>query len=185
MGFLKLLKLNLVILKKKKKKKMAATTTIRRLLLPALNIKKTLGSTMLLPPKNLSCVTSQFYQFTSGTGFFAKKNNPLIQKVVKEKKSPRKSLTNHNSPTHFGEPTRPKFILTKDIPNYFCNPEALTLDGYKFIEKAELKEVIKGFKQYNKEVHYIMPDGTVSRLAKYKKDYEYMVSKIFYMDEND
>merc|ERR1712129_237909 len=42
-----------------------------------------------------------------------------------------------------------------------------------------------GFKQYNNEIYYIMPDGNVSRLAKYKKDYEYKVSKIFYMDEND
>ena len=62
-----------------------------RLLLPALNIKKTLGYTVLLPPKNLSCVTSQFYQFTTGTGFLAKKSKPLIQKAVKEKKSKRKS----------------------------------------------------------------------------------------------
>ena len=107
---------------------MAATTVIRRLLLPALNIKKTLGYTVLLPPKNLSCVTSQFYQFTSGTGSFAKKGKPLIQKAVKEKKSKRKSLTNAVSPTHYGEPTKPNFILTKDIPNYFCNPETLTLD---------------------------------------------------------
>merc|ERR1711971_1362666 len=182
MGFLKLLKLNLVILKKKKKKKMSSIIVFRRLLHPALNIKKTLGCTVLLPPKNL---TSQFYQFTTGTGVLAKKSKPLIQKAIKEKKSPRKYLTNRISAANFGEPTRPKFILTKDIPNYFCNPETLTLDGYKFIENAELEEVIKGFKQYNKEVHYIMPDGTVSRLAKYKKDYEYMVSKIFYMDEND
>ena len=128
---------------------MAATTTIRRLLLPALNIKKTLGYTVLLPPKNLSCVTSQFSQFTTGTGFLAKKSKPVIQKAAKEKKSRRKSLTKIVSPIHFGEPTRPKFISTKDIPNYFGNPETLTLDGYKFIEKAQLEEVIKGFKQWN------------------------------------
>merc|ERR1712110_1059275 len=114
---------------------MAATTTIRRLLLPALNIKKTLGYTMQLPPKNLSCVTSQFCQFTTGTGFLAKKSKPLIQKAVKEKKSKRKFLTNCVSPTKFGELSRPNFISTKDIPTYFCNPEELTLDGYKFIEK--------------------------------------------------
>ena len=164
---------------------MAATTTIRRLLLPALNIKNTLGYTVLLPPKNLSCVTSQFYQLTTGTGSFAKKGKPLIQKAVKEKKSPRKSLTNHYSPGQFGEPTRPKFILTKDIPNYFCNPETLTLDGYKFIEKTQLKEVIKGFKQSTGRDFYVMADGNVSYLAKDKNNYEYKVSKIFYMDEND
>merc|ERR1711971_473191 len=135
MGFLKLLKLNLVILKKKKKKKMSSIIVFRRLLHPALNIKKTLGYTVLLPPKNLSCVTSQFYQFTSGTGSFAKKGKPLIQKAVKEKKSKGKYLTNRISPVQFGEPTRPNFISTKDIPNYFCNPETLTLDGYNFIEK--------------------------------------------------
>ena len=123
---------------------MASTIMFRRLLLPALNIKNTLGYTVLLPPKNLSCVTSQFYQFTSGTGSFAKKGKPLIQKAVKEKKSQRKSITNHYSPARLGEPTRPKFILTKDIPNYFCNPEELTLDDYKFIEKAQLEKVTKG-----------------------------------------
>ena len=106
----------------KKKKKMSSIVVFRRLLLPALNIKKTLGYTVLLPPKNLSCVTSQFYQFTTGTGFLAKKSKPLIQKAVKEKKSRRKYLTNRICPTHYGEPTKPKFILTKDIPNYFCNP---------------------------------------------------------------
>jgi len=164
---------------------MAATTTIRRLLLPALNIKKTLGYTVLLPPKNLSCVTSQFCQFTSGTGLFAKKGKPLIQKAVKEKKSRRKSLTNHYSPARIGEPTRPNFILAKKIPNYFCNPETLTLDGYKFIEKTQLEEVTKGFKQYHNYDSYIMPDGNVSKLAKDKKNYEYKVSKKFYMDEND
>merc|ERR1739844_658305 len=166
MGILEITEINFGDPKKKEKKKMSSIIVFRRLLHPALNIKKTLGCTVLLPPKNLTCVTSQFYQFTSGTGLFAKKSKTLIQKAVKEKKSPRKSLTNHDSPTHFGEPTRPKFILTKDIPNYFCNPETLTIDGYKFIEKDEIEEVIKGFKQYNKEVYYIMPDGTVSRLAK-------------------
>ena len=133
---------------------MAATTIFRSLLLPSLNFKKTLGYTVLLPPKNLSCVTSQFYQFTSG-------------------------------PIHYGEPTKPNFILTKDIPNYFCNPETLTIDGYKFIEKAQLEEVTKGFKQYNNRIDYIMPDGIASREAKYKKKYKYKVSKKFYMDEND
>ena len=108
---------------------MASTILYRRLLLPALNIKKTLGYTVLLPPKNLSCVTSQFYQFTSGTGVLAKKSKPVIQKAVKEKKSQRKSLTNQDNPTQFGDLARPNFILTKDIPDYFCNPETLTLDG--------------------------------------------------------
>ena len=164
---------------------MAATTTIRRLLLPALNIKKTLGYTVLLPPKNLSCVTSQFYQFTSGTGVLAKKSKPLIQKAVKEKKSRRKSLTNRICAANFGEPTRPNFILAKNIPNYFCNPETLTLDGYKFIEKDQLKEVIKGFKHYNKNCSYIMSDGNVSLLAKYRDNYKYKVAKNYYIDEND
>ena len=69
---------------------MAATTVIRRLLLPALNIKKTLGYTVLLPPKNLSCVTSQFCQITSGTGIYVKKT--LTEKVPKKKKT-KKYLT--------------------------------------------------------------------------------------------
>merc|ERR1712110_257998 len=123
----------------------------RRLLLPALNIKKTLGYTVLLPPKNFSCVTNQFCQFTSGTG----------------------------------EPTRPKFISTKDIPNYFYNPETLTLDGYKIIEKDQLKEVIKGFKHYKKNCSYIKSDGNVSLLAKYRDNYKYKVAKNYYIDEND
>jgi len=165
---------------------MASTIIFRRLLLPALNIKKTLGYTVLLPPKNLSCVISQFCQFTSSTGLLAKNSKPLIQKTVKEKKSKRKYLTNRVSAANFGEPTRPNFILAKGIPNYFCNPEELTLDGYKFIEKAQLEEVTKGFKQYTgPQPNYIMPDGNVSRLAKDQKNYEYKVSKIFYMDEND
>ena len=164
---------------------MAATTIFRRLLLPALNIKKTLGYTLLLPPKNLSCVTNQFCQLTSSTGFFAKKSKPLIQKAVKEKKSRRKSLTNPINAARLGEPTRPNFILAKDIPNYFCNPEELTLDGYKFIEKPQLEEVIEGFKQYHKSSIYILPDGEVSYLAKDKENCEYKVTKKFYMDEKD
>jgi len=114
-----------------------------------------------------------------------KKCKSLTQKAVKEKKSKRKSITNPVNPNHYGEPTKPNFILTKDIPNYFCNPETLTIDGYEFIKKDEIEEVIKGFKQYDNFDSYIMPDGNVSKLAKDKKNYEYKVSKTFYMDEKD
>ena len=64
---------------------MAATTIFRRLLFPALNVKKTLGHTVLLPPKNLICVTNQFCQFTSGTGSFAKKVNLWSKKLLKKR----------------------------------------------------------------------------------------------------
>merc|ERR1712008_473518 len=54
------------------------------------------------------------------------------------------------------------------------------------IEKAQIEKITKGFKQYSgTQYSYIMPDGKVSYLAKDKETYEYKVSKIFYMDEND
>ena len=66
---------------------MAATSIFRGLLLPALKSKKTLGHTVLLT-KNWNCVTSQFYQISSGEGALAKKNtNVPIVKPAKEKKS--------------------------------------------------------------------------------------------------
>merc|ERR1712008_581797 len=59
------------------------------------------------------------------------------------------------------------------------------MGGYKFIEKNEIEEVINGFKHYNKDCSYIMPDGNVSRLAKNQKNYAHKVTKRFYMEEND
>jgi len=151
---------------------MAATTIFRRLLFPALNVKKTLGHTVLLPPKNLICVTSQFCQFTSG------------EKAVKGKKT-KKYLTNRISPSDFGKPSRRNLIKTKDIPSYFCNPETLTLDGYKFIEKSQLEEVTKGFKQSTGNYFYIMPEGNVSKKAEDKKNADYNVYKKTYIDKSD
>jgi len=157
----------------------------RRLLLPALNIKKTLGYTVLLPPKNLSCVTNQFCQITTGTGIYAKNSKNSTEKAVKEKTKTKKYITNRIHPAQFGKPTRPNFALTKNIPGYFCNPEELTLDGYKLIEKTQLEEVTEGFNQSTGRYNYIMPEGNVSREAEDKENADYIVSKKTYIDKSD
>ena len=89
------------------------------------------------------------------------------------------------NPGQFGKPTRPNFALTKNIPGYFCNPEELTLDGYKLIEKHQLEEVIEGFKQFNNHYNYIMAEGNVSRVAKDKENAVFNVYKKTYIDKID
>ena len=167
---------------------MAPTTILRRLLLPAVKSKKTLVQPVLLT-KNCNCVTSQFYQISYGQGALAKKNtNVPIVKPAKDKKSgkeKRSALTNKLMPS------RSDMIKTIDIPVHFQRSEEIIvlptyLPGYKFIKKEKIEEVTKGFKQCNGNKHnYIMPNGVISTLAKYKEDCEYKVTRVYYIDESD
>ena len=166
---------------------MASTVIFRRLLLPSLNMKKTLGHTVLLT-KSWNCVTSQFYPISCGEGALAKKNiNDPIVKPAKEKKSgkkPRSSLTNNVRPAD-----RSHEIKTIDIPVHFQRSEEVItlptyLTGYKFIKKEKIEEVTKGFKQSGANDYYIMPNGVVSTLAKYKENYEYKVTRKYFVDES-
>ena len=46
-------------------------------------------------------------------------------------------------------------------------------------------EVVVGFKQSTNNLVYILPNGKVSKFAKYKETYKYKVTKLTYIDEND
>ena len=166
---------------------MAATTMFKRLLLPALKSKKTLGHTVLLT-KNWNCVISQFYQISNSEGVLAKKHtNVSIVKPAKEKKSEKKKrsyLTNDL------RPSKADTIKTIDVIVHFQESEKLItlptyLPGHKFIKKDQIEEVIEGFKRRDAKHHYILPDGVVSRLAKYKANCAYKVTRKYYINNSN